>query len=277
MRATDPHHTLLRSGRPAPLAGSLLMERRDGAPVLLDPDTGNELRDGDLPAFVLATEGEATDGNILRMHWNLGRAEAGGVPVLWMHNHGALLGVWRDVGMRDLEGGPALVARPELDEEDPEGAKRARQIRKGYLSNVSVGWRPGALTPRGDLPEDHPLYREPVEDWCGERAEGYLMGSEEQPNELFEGSLVSIGADPRAHALRWLNSAPGSLERALRGEAEDPDFDRLIARIAAHPRAAAGLERLIRAAVADALATRETPTPTNTPARTLGDLFPGVR
>jgi len=237
----------LLQGRPMALQGRLLTgERRDGGAVLLDPTTGDELRDDALPAFILSTEGEATDGNILRQHWNLERAAAAGVPVLWGHDPDRLLGQWRGLEVMDLDDGRALVGRADLDLKLPEAETRRRQIREGYLSAVSVRWTPGDLIRRGDLDPSDPAYREAEDDWCEMPAEGYVMGSERSPNTLIECSLVTTPADPRAVVTaRAQQRSAQAIDAALRGG--PVDLDRILPALGADARVRGYFARLVRA------------------------------
>src|SRR5687767_6439243 len=104
--ADDRSHVAARllGGRPLPLLGRLLADTtRRGEYVALDPATGGELSDrDDRPAFVLSTEAEATDGHIVRQHWNLSRAGKVGIPVLWNHNQDVLLGQWQELTVHSL-------------------------------------------------------------------------------------------------------------------------------------------------------------------------------
>ena len=129
----------LLQNRPLPLLGRLLTDPSRAETVLLDPETGGELAENRLPAFVLSTEHEAEDRHILRQHWDLSRADGAGVPVLWNHDPDRHLGQWRELAVTDLPGlGRVLVGRADLDPELPEAASKRSQIRRGYLSSVSV-------------------------------------------------------------------------------------------------------------------------------------------
>lgn len=248
---------LLLAGRPLPLLGRLLADTtREGAPVLLDPETGEELNDrvDDRPAFVLSTEGEATDGHIVRQHWDLVRAAEGGpgVPVLWGHNPDRLLGQWQDLSVRSLETGPMLVGRAYLDPEDEEAQHRRGQIRRGILNAVSTGWIPGERVRRGDLPDGDPLWKPREEDDCGMPMEGHVMGSARQPNHLVEASLVSTPAQVSAVVTERLHRgaerAAGQLTRGL--PAEPQDLDKLLAVLARDARVTAWIDRRIAANLA---------------------------
>lgn len=239
----------LLAGRPDPLLGRLLSEEReDGPPVLIDPETGGELSPSRLPAFVLSTEREATDGHILRQFWDLSRADEAGIPVLWNHDPDRLLGQWRELAVTDHPTlGRILTGRADLDTESAEASERLSQIRRGYLRAVSVRWAPGETIRRGDLDPADPLYREPQNDLCDQPAEGFVMGSERGPNHLIETSLTPIPADQRAAVTERHARAAAELHTALRGGAAD--VDRILGLLADDPRVRAWGLRLVRSEV----------------------------
>lgn len=264
-------HTTARllAGRAVPLVGFLLAAHtRRGELVAIDPETAGEAAD-DRPAFVLSTEAEASDGNVVRQHWNLTRASAGGpgAPVLWNHNQDVLLGQWQELGVRQLEAGPALVGRALLDPDDELAQKRRSQIRRGMLNAVSVGWIPGARVRRGSLKEEDPLFRPLEDDACGDPAEGLVMGTEAEPNILVEASLVPCPAQQTAVVIERLHR--GGAEDLARAVGAPPggDPDRLLAYLAAHPRVrsflTAELTRIVRAELERSPHVE----------RTLGDIF----
>lgn len=246
------------SGRSIPLVGRLMMGVTTlGASVLLDPETGGELRAEALPAFIMSTEGEAGDGHILRQEWDLSRsADLGGVgiPVLWSHRaSGELLGQWSDVGVRDTGNGRHLWGRANLDVATGHGAEAMGQIRRGFLRAVSVGWIPGEVTRRGALEPSDLLYLPPVDDECGQPAEGLVMGSAASPNRLLEASLCAVPSDPAAYVTERTYAAA---ERFLDGigrattspRASMPaDIDALLLLVRDHPGARAWISREIRA------------------------------
>lgn len=229
--------------------GRLLSDERQGATVLLDPETGGELARERMPAFQLSTEGEASDGHIVRQLWDLSRADTVGIPILWGHQRrGDVLGQWRDLAVRDTGNGPQLVARADFDMEHPLAAEKAGQVRRGYVRAVSIGWQAGEVVRRGELPEDDPRYRAPTDDECGQPSEGLVMGTEASPNVLMEASLVPVPADSGAYAIdRALARGSEFLERSRPlGVA---DLDSFLSAIATHPAARAWIDRQIRTAV----------------------------
>ena len=111
-------------------------------------------------------------------------------PVI-MHNHnydGAVVGKAVEI---DLVG-DTLMMRVKFDEHEsnPLGQRLANQYREGFMSAFSVGFAPGKVTPRSQLPKDHPAY--------SEKSAGSYMTE----NSLLEVSAVSIPANPHALAVR---------------------------------------------------------------------------
>ena len=269
---------LARLGQPVPLVGRLLMDRTwAGRAVALDA-AGNEAAPSAL-VYVLSDEGEATDGNIVRQEWNLDRATSCGLHVLWSHQMdqrvGSIpLGLWQDFQVLDgIPGavGRSLLATADLDEiastTPLDKADLIVQARAKRLRGVSIGWIPGAMTPRGQLPPEDPAYRDPQEDFCGDPAEGFVMGTPEQPNELIEASLTPTPAQPRAHArARLVQGAERGVNDLLAGRTPTPgDLSRVLAVLGSDARVIAWARRLIQAE-------RQAATPPSLPA-TLGDLF----
>lgn len=218
-----------------------------------------------MPRFVLSTEGEATDRNIVRQFWDLSRAQASGIPIGYGHDFGDpdLYGTWGGLEIEEVEGRRRLVGVPEFDFEDPAAARLAGKIDRGILRSVSVGWLPGARVRRGELDPEDPYYREPEDDECGMPAEGYVMGTEDEPNQLVECSLTPIPADPAAVALERVARAGAGLGRLARGERiSSRDVDLAGALLAL--RDAPGVRSFIRALVAEELAARASGAGTST-------------
>jgi hypothetical protein len=88
--------------------------------------------------------------------------------------------------------GDTLMMRVKFDEHEsnPLGQRLANQYRKGFMSAFSVGFAPGKVTPRSQLPKDHPAY--------SEKSAGSYM----EENSLLEVSAVAIGANQHALAVR---------------------------------------------------------------------------
>lgn len=206
------------------------------------------------PMFVLSTEGPATDSHIVRQFWDLSRVEGAGAPILWNHNANILLGQWRDAKVEGTPGqaGARLVARPDFDMEDPEGAHRAGQVARGFVRACSVGWAPGALVRRGSLKEDDPLFRPMEDDDCGQPIEGYVMGTEDDPNVLIEASLTPTPADPDAIAIGRIASGERSVAALAQGErVSGIDLGGVLLALRDRP----GVRSFVRSAARDELAT----------------------
>ncbi len=88
--------------------------------------------------------------------------------------------------------GDTLMMRVQFDEHEsnPLGQRLANQYREGFMSAFSVGFAPGKVTPRSQLPKDHPAY--------SEKSAGSYMTD----NSLLEVSAVAIPANPQALAVR---------------------------------------------------------------------------
>jgi len=274
LRAIFAHAML--SGHPPALIGRLLADTtRAGEVVPLDPATGGDVAASkdDRPAFVLSSEGEATDGNIILQHWDLSRIGTVGVPVLWNHSPDVLLGRWEDAKVMPLEK-TSLVARAFFDPEDPVAQNRRRQVKQGLLSAVSVGWRPGRMIRRGELDPSDPLYKPAEEGDCGTAGEGYVMGTPEEPNGLIEGSLTPTPSDPRAVVTERLHRIAGR-DVAAFSKGEGLKLDALLPLIAADPKVRAWLDQRLTRIVREELA-KGSPSPTSKPSEhLLGRMFSG--
>lgn len=276
----------LLAGRTVWTIGRLLADTtRAGEVTLLDPATGGELsREDDRPAFILSTEAEATDGHIVRQHWNLSRAAAGGpgAPVLWNHNQDVLLGQWQDLAVQPLEGGPSLVGRAFFDPEDELAQKRKSQVKRGFLNATSVGWIPGERIRRGDLPEGDDHRREREDDACDMPMEGMVMGTEARPNILVEASIVPCPAQAEAVVTERLHRRGAEVLARAAESGELPtgrDLDALLASLASNPRVERWLAYQLTRAVRAELACGTAPLvpPPAAPTRTVADLLrPGA-
>lgn len=175
---------------------------------MTDPTTFERLQrvqsvDVDAGTFgmTLATEGEASDGHILAI-------EGGTVP----ERMPLLISHWNDP-TRSL--GSILRARKHLSdsprrlsamgEVETDGDGSAAEIRRdvlhmiarGHISAVSIRWEPEAkhAIPRTDLPKEHPHHvdRE-KEPFNSPRRYGMYF----KRWRALEGSVVAVGADPKA-------------------------------------------------------------------------------
>lgn len=200
MSALRSHATArLLAGSPVFLVGRLLTDRDShGREVAIDPSTGGELSQSDpRPAWVISTEGEATDGDILRQFWDFSRVEAGICPILFNHDKDEFLGQVQDAQVIDDGKGRRAVARGAFGETET-ALELLPEIRAGRLPGVSVRWKSGAKVRRSELDPTDPWYKPASEDECGMPGEGYVLGSAEDRNVLFELSVVTMPADPAA-------------------------------------------------------------------------------
>jgi len=157
----------------------------------IDPETG------EFP-MILATEGEASDGDILSIK---GARFGESAPLQTSHRNDptATLGTVSRF-KRDLQSDPKklrAVGTIEMSGEGPQADIRrdlAHMISKGHVSGISVRWEPVKFRRRTDLPSDHPAYvdREKETDW----RKRYGMLHDEW--RVMEGSIVAIQADPGA-------------------------------------------------------------------------------
>ncbi len=100
-----------------------------------------------------------------------------------------------------------LIAEVEFDTEDEDSARIAGKVERGFLNAVSVGFRPGRVIDRSQLPEEDPRHGE--------------HGAVLFDNELLELSVVAVPALPSAEAIR----SPDLLLAAVRDRArEEPAF-----------------------------------------------------
>ena len=205
---------------------------------------------------MLSTEGAATDAHIVRQFWDLSRVEGAGAPILWNHDADVLLGQWHSAAVEGTPGQPGarLIARAGFDLEDPLGAHRAGQVKRGFIRACSVGWVPGALVRRGSLKEDDPLFRPMEDDDCGQPIEGYVMGTEDEPNLLVEASLTGTPADPDAVAVERIAGGERSVAALARGErVSGVDLGGALLALRDRP----GVRSFVRSAARDELAATE--------------------
>lgn len=232
---------------------------REGQFVPLGED-GQELRADARPVFRLSTDGEAEDGNILDQEWDLTRSERGIAPILANHttrNEAPFgLGQWRNARVVTAGQARELHAEADFTRIVPLGAQAEDLVRAGYLRAVSVGWRPGFRTLRGDLPKDHRWYRAPMTDDCGTRIEGYVMGRSDEPNRLIEATMTPIPADPGALQVDGQRAALAvrDLAHLAQGErASGADLGTLLLAIRGRP----GVREWVRTVLREELATAD--------------------
>ena len=171
---------ILRS-LPKPIAGALT--RALGAVVRMDDEADHE----DITRFVFSSPIEARDGDIWAPPWDT-TAYDGNPVVPWAHDYSAPP-VGRVVEL-EVNGENQLVGAVQWDMADEFGARIAGQYRRGFLNAVSVGCRPGKVTRRSELPEEHEYYKE--DGWS------YLLTD----NEVLEISAVPVPSDHTALAQR---------------------------------------------------------------------------
>ena len=143
--------------------------------------------DGTITAVASTPDPDRMD-DVVAPSWKLDNFRAS--PVI-MHAHdyeGAVVGKAVEI---DLVG-DTLMMRVQFDEHEsnPLGQRLANQYREGFMSAFSVGFAPGKVTPRSQLPTDHPAY--------SEKSAGSYM----EENSLLEVSAVAIGANQHALAVR---------------------------------------------------------------------------
>jgi hypothetical protein len=158
----------------------------------IDLDTGQF-------SMTLATEGEASDGNIISIkggqipermpmltsHWNDPTAALGSItnPEKLLKDSPPRLRAMGHIEMGG-EGASAEIGRD-----------LAHMIDKGHVTGVSIRWDdvPGKSVRRVNLPSDHPYYVD------AEKANGpERWGLFFEEWRALEGSVVALGADPQA-------------------------------------------------------------------------------
>jgi len=150
--------------------------------------------------MTLVTDGEASDGHILAIeggvmpermpmqlsHWNEPTKTVGSITRMRKHLTTQPRKLTA-VGMMELdgEGAPAELRRDLM-----------HMIAKGHIGAVSVSWDFDwkDVTPRSKLPADHPHYVDPEKEQNPRKRYG-LYFKRWKP---LEGSIVAVGADPKA-------------------------------------------------------------------------------
>jgi len=167
---------------------------------------------------ILATDGEASDGHILNID---GLSAEAPKPLLFGHNaHDPWgnLGSWTDFNKtkRLLKG----VAKIELNGVGANAEMRndiAHMVDQGHIRSFSIRW--SALTPpvrRIELAPDHPAFIDSAKekDWRK------LYGLWFEKSEMDEGSIVTLGADPKAIIGRMRDST-GEARSVWRSQLEE--------------------------------------------------------
>lgn len=175
--------------------------------------------------MTLATDGEASDGHILNID---GAVTQPRMPLLFNHYSSEAIPALGSVVDPRKEGGKLrATGRFNLNGEDSLAEIRrgiAQLVADGDLRAVSVRWEGLKTVRRTALPETHAAYVKPGTGGPKER------GSYFEKWRVLEGSVVSIGADPKA----LIGRAQSELVRAmLRSTLSDPSAtdDALSARL----------------------------------------------
>jgi len=144
--------------------------------------------DGDgVSRFVASTGDVDRMGDVVEQSWRLGNWRAN--PVI-LHEHMVPV-VGRGTATVDKEVGLMLAVKWDDADVNPIGQLVAHQHRSGMRSAVSVGFRPGKVIPRADLPDDDPRkVSGDVPRWQA----GVLF----RFNELLEVSSVAVPANAKA-------------------------------------------------------------------------------
>jgi hypothetical protein len=155
-----------------------------------------DLETGSFP-MILATQGEAADGSILSIR---GAAEVERIPLQLNHQNSPAqtLGSISQIRPGTKQGLPILraIGRIELEGEGAQAEIRrdiALMIAKGHLSAVSIRAHGEKVTPRRDLPKDHPAGIRDDEPNLAKR-----FGLFFERFTPLEGSIVALGADREA-------------------------------------------------------------------------------
>lgn len=170
-------------------------------------------------SMTLATDGEASDGHILSIDG--GRIPAR-MPLLVGHENNPVSQAGEITSpQKDLSGKPARLRVRGQILMDGDGAPAdirrdlALKISRGIVRGVSVRWDPIKWTPRTALPKEHPAH---VKEDDPNLSKRYGLFFSEW--RALEGSIVSVGADPKAEIGREFDA----LEPDLGGEGPVGDF-----------------------------------------------------
>lgn len=140
---------------------------------------------GPLP-FTASTSDEDSYGDIITGPWRLQRFRSNPVMPL-NHNYYSRLPIGTANVKYDKEN-ERLLGEACFDEEDPDDRRIAGKYRRRVMRGFSVGFRPGKVSIRSQLPDDHPF----------KGARGLWLSD----GELLEVSAVGIPANATALASR---------------------------------------------------------------------------
>jgi HK97 family phage prohead protease len=168
--------------------------------------------EGTTTRVIASTDSVDRMGDVVEQEWNLDHYKANPV-ILQNHDYRSpVVGRATEISLVRGPEGSSLEMQIEWDKDpsNPDGQRIASQFERGFMSAVSVGFRPGKVTPRSDLPEDHKHYG----------AKGYVLSA----NELLEVSAVPVPANAEALA-KGLESTPAlsadDVRAILRAELAD--------------------------------------------------------
>ena len=129
--------------------------------------------------FVASTAAPDRAGDIVEQDWELAQFASNPV-ILWAHRYDLPPVGKGAVEVRD----GVLYVRVSWDTASESGAEVMRQVKQGYLSAVSVGFRPGETVSRRMLEDGDPR----------KGADGYVY----RRNQLLEVSVVPVPANAQA-------------------------------------------------------------------------------
>lgn len=159
---------------------------------------------GHITTFIGSTAAvDRADDIVDQRSWKLDEFKANPV-ILQGHNPSKpVVGKAVKVEVREHDGEQALMFDVKFDDHptNPDGQRIARQVREGFLSAVSVGFRSGEVVRRSQLPSDDPRKGE----------HGMLFKN----NQLFELSVVAIPMNQDALAVRELDDFAEKVKAAL--------------------------------------------------------------
>lgn len=176
---------------------------------------------------ILATDGEAADGHILSIRGAEAKAPA---PLLFGHDAGSgrgNLGSWtsfdvmhgKKLGDSQIRGFASIELEGAGEQKDWR-SDIAHMVAQGHIRAFSVRWEPTEKpTRRINLPENHPAFI--PEDGPEPQRWGLFFPKW----RLLEGSVVTLGADPKALIGRALEGPRGLAIDWLRATADCLAFD----------------------------------------------------
>ena len=150
--------------------------------------------------FVASDASEDREGDVIALDWNLANFRRNPV-ILADHCRRDVIGKAAAAWVTDTAL-MIVVTWHDDAEVNPNGALIAAQHRNGFRAAGSVGFSPGRVTPRHNLPSDHEAYRKPKD---GESP--WFPPSLYEKCELLEFSSVSIPANARALQQRGTGGA----------------------------------------------------------------------